>query len=128
MELNTGEEIAEKINSKYRKLNYLISWDTNLNSFALKLRNWYLTERNSKQSKANIFLRFWRELNKWNIYEYSTLRNSKKCNTDTLPVKSLSSLLNIQKTKKKHNFRRIIIIDSFNLKKNNTFINEKSQF
>ena len=33
-------------------------------------------ERNSKQSKANIFWRYWRELNKLNIY--STLRKSKK--------------------------------------------------
>ena len=46
MQLNTGEDMAEKTNDKYCKSNFFLSWDTNLNSFALKLNNLYSTERN----------------------------------------------------------------------------------
>ena len=44
----------DKTNMKYWKSNYFILRDTNLNSFALNIRNFYFKGRNSKQSKPNI--------------------------------------------------------------------------
>ena len=46
---DSEENFAKKNNVKYWKSTYFISWNTNLNSIALKFRNFYSTEWESNQ-------------------------------------------------------------------------------